>query len=146
MKSFIDKSMMKNLDETKSIPTVSADELLGIGDNDVEHTCLIWLDGSADVSSENRATQTQFRAIVHHFKTFTNVSDCEKFIRSKSNFDRVYLISSGIFGQDLIPRLTALRQLCFAYVYCRDKQRNEKWSKNFAKVNSILKILKKNRR
>ena len=124
--SMFNNSVMKNCKGRKS--TLETD------DEGLEHTLLIWLDASANLSAENTATQIQFRAIIHYFKTFATVAECEECIRSKSPVDRIFLISSGVFGQELIPRISALRQLACAYVYCRDKKKNEEWSKHCPKV------------
>ena len=107
-------------------------------DADLESVSLIWLDAAANASEANIATQKRFRLIIHQFRVFTNVQDCEQFIRSKCSNDRTHLIVSGICGQEMVPRIEQCRQLSAVYVYCRDKERNEAWSKYFPKVMTIL--------
>ena len=104
----------------------------------LESVCFLWLDASANSSEANLATQKRFHSIIHPFRVFVNVQDCELFIRSQCTNDRIYLIANGMCGQDIVPRLEQCRQLSSIYVYCRDKERNEAWAKHFPKVTSIV--------
>lgn len=101
---------------------------------DPETVCLIWLDASVTTSTENIATQKEFNKIIHYFKTFSNVSDCEQYIQQKTKDDRVFLIANGRLGQEITPRIHNFRQVFSIYVYCQDKERNEEWAKKFCKV------------
>ena len=107
-------------------------------DINLDSIYLIWLDASANVSTENIEAQKQFRSIIHHFKTFENVQDCEQYIHEKSNYDRIFLIVSGRLGQNILPSIHQLRQVFSIYVYCQDKQRNEEWANKFTKVVWII--------
>jgi hypothetical protein len=102
--------------------------------NDLEAVYLIWLDAFANVSTENITTQKQFQSIIHHFKTFEKVQDCEQYIQQKTKYDRIFLIVSGRLGQEIVPRIEKFRQVFTIYVYCKDKQRNEVWAKQVTKV------------
>jgi hypothetical protein len=104
---------------------------------DLETVCLIWLDASVNVSTENIETQKELQSIIHYFKTFQNVQDCEQFIQQKSNDDRIYFIVSGRLGQEIVPRIHHLRQVFSIYVYCQDKRKNEEWASKFNKVITI---------
>jgi hypothetical protein len=104
----------------------------------LESLCLLWLDVSANSCEANLETQKRFHSVMHPFKVFVNVQECELFIRSQSTDDRIQLIVNGMCGQDIVPRLEQCRQLSSIYVYCRDKERNEAWSKHFPKVTSIV--------
>jgi hypothetical protein len=77
------------------------------------------------------------QSIIHHFKTFQNVQDCELFIQQKSNDDRIYFIVSGRLGQEIVPRIHHLRQVFSIYVYCQDIRKNEEWACKFNKVITI---------
>jgi hypothetical protein len=105
-----------------------------VHDPELETVCLLWLDASANVSTENIESQKQFRSIIHNFKTFQNDQECVKYIRKKSKDDRIFFIVSGRFGRDIVPRIHQLRQISSIYIYCQDKQRNEEWANKFTKV------------
>ena len=105
-----------------------------VNNNDLEIVCLVWLDVSVNTSSENIATQKELCSIIHHFKTFSNVPDCEQYIQQKSQDDRVFLIVNGRLGQEIVPRIHHYRQVFNIYVYCQDKEKNEEWARKFIKV------------
>lgn len=120
------KESKEKVKMTTSLPAVH--------DSGLETVCLIWLDSSVNTSTENVATQKQFRSILHHFKTFENAQNCEEYIRNKSEHDRIFFIVSGQLGREIVPRIHDYRQLFSIYVYCQDKQRNEEWANKFTKV------------
>lgn len=67
-------------------------------------------------------------------KTFENVIECEQFIRSLSNDDRVVLIVDDQWGHQIIPQIHDLEQLFAIYVYTAGRQANESQFKQFSKV------------
>ncbi|CAF5133826.1 unnamed protein product, partial [Rotaria sp. Silwood1] len=101
--------------------------------SNLETFSLVWLDSSINDSQENLHTQQQLRTIINHLRTFDNIQNCEKYIRSVSNHDRIVIIVSGISGRQLVPRIHNLRQVCSIYVYCMDRKTNGQWTKNFNK-------------
>jgi hypothetical protein len=103
-------------------------------DNNLESFALLWLDAQVDINEENRKAQKQLRNIINYLKTFDDENDCQQYILSVSPQDRVVFIVSGRLGQIIVPQVHHLRQIISIYVYCRNKQANELWSKNFTKV------------
>jgi len=103
-------------------------------ENNLETFSLLWLDAQVDTSEENRQAQKQLRNIINHLKIFDNENDCQQYILSISPQDRVVFIVSGRLGQIIVPQVHHLRQIISIYIYCRNKQANELWSKNFTKV------------
>lgn len=103
-------------------------------DNNLEAVYLVWLDSSVNASKENLDAQQQFRTIINHLETFQNVQQCEQYLHQTSKDDRIFLIVSGRFGQEIVPRIHQYRQISSIYVYCMDKKRNEEWAKQFTKV------------
>ena len=55
----------------------------------LESFALLWLDADVDTNDENRRAQKQLRNIINHLKTFDNESECEEYISSISQHDRV---------------------------------------------------------
>jgi hypothetical protein len=74
------------------------------GDTNYETYFLIWLDASIN-SEENLAAQEKLRSFFNYLRTFDKPDECEKYIRSISSDDRIVLIVSGHFGQQLIPNI-----------------------------------------
>jgi len=108
-----------------------------LNNTNLETFSLVWLDVSINNSEENLDTQRQLRTIINHLRTFEDSHDCEDYIRSVSNHDRIVIIVSGLSGRQLVPRIHYLLQVCSIYVYCMDRKTNEEWTKNFTKVNKI---------
>lgn len=106
---------------------------------DLETFTLLWLDANINQSEENVGVQSRLTETIHQVKPFENSDDCEKYIQNKSDQDRIVLITSGQLGQIIVPRIHNLEQLLSIYVYCGNKDPNEKWSVQYPKV--IFEIL-----
>ena len=106
--------------------------------NNLETFFLVWVDSTVNDSEDNRQTQERLRAIINHLQTFADSADCEKYIRSVSRDDRIVIIVSGHSGRLLVPRIHTLPQVCSIYVYCMDRKINEKWTKSYTKVRSLV--------
>ena len=105
-----------------------------VDDNHLEIFSMIWLDITMNIN-ETRNTEQKLRSIINHLKKFQDVKQCQQYIEQRSQKDRLVLIVSGEMGQKLVPSIHKLRQVISIYVYCMDKNRNEEWTHNFAKVN-----------
>ncbi len=103
-------------------------------DDNLETFGLLWLDVAVNTNEENRRAQQQLRSIINHITTFEDPNLCQEYIQSVCLQDRLILIVSGRFGRELVPRIHHVRQLSSIYVYCKDKQKNQKWAKKFRKV------------
>lgn len=103
-------------------------------DDNLEIFSLIWLDSLVNQSSENLDCQRKLRNSINYLKTFEDSDQCEQYIRNLSSNDRLILIVSGRFGQQILPGIHNLRQVIAIYVYCMHKQSNEQWTKKFNKV------------
>jgi hypothetical protein len=107
-----------------------------LNNSNLETFSLVWVDTSINNSQENLDTQYQLRTIINHLRTFEDTYDCENYIRSVSNHDRIIIIVSGLSGRQLVPRIHELQQVCSIYVYCMDRKTNEEWTQNYTKVNN----------
>ena len=112
---------------------VSDDIYLAIDDN-LKRPLLFWLDGQVNTTEDNKKTQKRLRSITNHLQTFDDLSQCRQMIESLSELDQLTLIVSGQLGRQLVSQIHQLRQLSSIYIYCRDKQLNEEWAKEFYKV------------
>jgi hypothetical protein len=105
-----------------------------VPESNPESICLVWLDASVNDAKDNLDALRELRLIINQLVTFTQVQQCEQYICQTSKDDRIFLIVSGRFGQEILPRVHQLSQVCAVYVYCMDKKRNEEWARNFKKV------------
>lgn len=104
---------------------------------DLEVFTLIWLDATVN-DVDNETTQTDLRKLSDQFKSFDNRDECELYLQSLSNDERVVLIVSGRLGREVVPHIHQIEQIYFIYVYCFDKIENEKWAKNYSKIKEVL--------
>ena len=97
---------------------------------------LIWLDASESVH-EDLHTQQQLRAIINRLEKFRDVQECRRYIERRVTDDRrLVLVVSGRLRREIVPSIHLLRQVSSIYVYCMDKETNEKWACRFPKVGS----------
>lgn len=110
----------------------------------LENYTLIWLDKAVNDDRENIHAQARFRETIHHLKLIQKADECVKYIHSLSKDDRVILIVSGRLGQEVVPDVHSLPQLCVVYVYCMNKEKNEPLAKKFPKVSLYFVQKKRN--
>ncbi len=103
-------------------------------ENNLEISSLVWLDGSVNTLQESIDAQHRLRLVIEHLKAFEDENDCEQYIKSLSESERIALIVSGTLGQKIVPRVHQQQQIVAIYVYCGDKLKNEPWTKEFPKV------------
>jgi hypothetical protein len=102
--------------------------------DNLETFSLIWLDKQVNETESNRQTQKALRQIINNLRIFDDQQQCHNYITSCCTQDRLILIVSGQLGRQLIPQIRDLRQISYIYVYCRDKQANEQWARQYSKV------------
>lgn len=109
--------------------------------DNLESFYLIWLDQAVNETEENRQAQIQLRQSINFLRTFEEMEVCENYIQSISPYDRIVLIVSNHFGHQLVPRIHCLRQLFSVYVYCKDKNFAENWTKDLRKVRILCRSM-----
>ena len=102
-------------------------------DDHLEIFSLIWLDTNVD-AQKNQNTQEKLRTIINHIKKFNDADECKNYIEQTSKDDRLVLIVSGQLGRQIVPSIHQLRQVSAIYINSEDKESDEKWACNFAKV------------
>ena len=107
-------------------------------DENLESLSLVWLDATVDNSKENLNVQKQLRSVINFLKTFHDEIECENYIRSIPEDDRMLLIVSGGLGQSLVPRIHMLRKILAIYIFCFDKKKHEEWSRQYTKVKGLF--------
>ena len=108
-----------------------------IENTNLETFVLVWLDPNVDTSQENVQTQIRLREILTCLITFDRVKACEDWLKKCSPNEKIILIVSGAYGQEIVPRIHDTPLIIAVYVYCLDVQRNEIWAKNFPKIRSV---------
>jgi hypothetical protein len=103
-------------------------------EDNLETYSLVWLDATVNSSEEKLTIQRKLRSTINYLKTFVDEYQCENYIESTSDDDRIILIVSGQLGRDLIPRIHQLRQISSIYVFCVDRRKAETWANQYTKV------------
>jgi hypothetical protein len=106
---------------------------------------LIWCDSHVEKVYESRVTQEKLLDLIHFQRTFKSIEECEQYIREETTtVDKIILISSGSFGQDLLDRVHHLPQINSVYIYCLLKNNYQTLLTNFPKVDNKLIFFEEN--
>jgi tetratricopeptide (TPR) repeat protein len=138
----------ENTDQPSSSPTMTTERVLtstiDSSDNikteqtSPQNNLLVWLDSSIDDSNENFGKYiTHLQHIINKINTFTDPKPCVNFLRNIRE-ENVFMIVSGVLGQEIVPKIDAMSQLDSIYVFCSNKVHHERWTKNWAKVKGIF--------
>jgi tetratricopeptide (TPR) repeat protein len=105
----------------------------------VQNFLLLWLDGSIDEDNNDdcRNSIAKLRQVVNTINTFTDVDKCIDFIDSIKE-ERIFMISSGTFGQTTVPIVHEKAQVSTIYIFCGNKTRHEKWALQWPKVKGVF--------
>jgi Tfp pilus assembly protein PilF len=104
----------------------------------VQNFHLVWLDGRIDeVNSDDcRNSITKLRQVVNTVNTFTDVDECIEFINSIQE-ENAFIISSGAFGQTIVPAVHDKPQVSTIFIFCGNKAWHEKWAKEWPKIKGV---------
>jgi hypothetical protein len=118
-------------------------ERISFQERNFELITLIWLDKFADATQENREIQDKLRSVINYLKIFDNCELCRNYIEHQINDrqEKIILIVSGQFGQDIIEYIHNLRQIISIFVFCGNKEKHELWAKKYNKVTLFISLL-----
>lgn len=108
--------------------------------NNLETYCLVWLDPAVKDDKDYADAQKKLRNSINYIKAFDNVEQCESYLQSVWKEERIILIVSAQFGQDILSRIHSLGQLFSVYihVYGQNSKAAKDWIKNFTKVTKTM--------
>ncbi|CAF0977971.1 unnamed protein product [Rotaria sp. Silwood1] len=93
---------------------------------------LIWLDASVNDFDHNYQVQQHLRTLINRLRTFESVDVYEQYIQSLSKEDRIFLITNGQLGRQIVSHINQLQQISSIYVYCMNKNFNDEWAKQYS--------------
>lgn len=67
----------------------------------------------------------------------TDTIYCLNYIRNECRRKRVFLISSGSQGCEIVPNIHDLPQVYAIYIYCADIERHNRWASKYSKVRIV---------
>jgi hypothetical protein len=132
------KNILSKLWNTTSSQSSSSVAISSTKKINLETFRLVWLDPNVDTSNDNKMTQVYLRKILTSLITFDNIESCEKWLKNYDSDEKIILIVSGIYGENLVPKIHYLPSIIAILVYCLDVKRNEIWTKNYSKIRSVV--------
>ena len=126
----------RNRKRVSSTASQHAEAASAIDNSYLETFLLVWLDPHVD-SKENVSTQKRLRKIITCLITFDRIKTCEDWLKKCDPDDKIILIVSGAYGQEIVPRIHSTQSIVAIYVYCLDVERNKIWAKDYSKVRSV---------
>ena len=104
----------------------------------LQNYLLIWVDGNIDEQNEDCAnTLAKLRSVVREVNLCKTPAQCIKFLNDMDN-EKAFIISSGAFGQHLVPEIHDLPQVDAIYIFCGNKTKHEIWAKEWAKIEGVF--------
>ncbi|CAF4379910.1 unnamed protein product, partial [Adineta steineri] len=101
--------------------------------NNLETYSILWLDPVVNDAKEYIEAQQRLRTSINYIRTFKTIDNCEQYIQTVPEQDRIFLIINNQFGQELIPQIHQYQQIFAIYIYINDDKRNTQWTKEFKK-------------
>ena len=104
----------------------------------LQNYLLVWVDASIDRSKkECQDTLEQLCTLVNTVNLFTTVDACVHFLQ---NIDRqkVFVITSGSLGQDLVPRIHSMVWLDGICIFCTNPDRHVSWASDWTKIQGVF--------
>ncbi|CAF0729386.1 unnamed protein product [Adineta steineri] len=109
-----------------------------IKDLNYERLSLVWFDYQISHLPEYVTLQEKLRNIINYLKIFENVDQCEQYIRSIFDNDRVIIIINYESAQEIISHIHSLRQVDSIYIYNVDEKINKKWIEKYFKIKCMV--------
>lgn len=119
----------------------------------VQNFLLIWLDTNINETHQDfQSCLQELRKTVVTLKTFTNVNVCIDYLKTVDE-EKIFLITSGSLGQQIVPLIHALPQIDTIFIFCQNVDFHRLWAKDWSKIEgvyctitSICNLLKKSTR
>ncbi|CAF2447225.1 unnamed protein product [Rotaria sp. Silwood2] len=101
----------------------------------LRHLLLIWLDTKLFTSEHHPKTRELFLGIVDSIEIFSDPDTCVDFLTDRdNNKERISLVLSESFGENIVPLIHEIAQLHSIYVYDTDESKKISWIFAYKKV------------
>jgi len=101
----------------------------------LENFIVIWLD--ANQNSHDKSSINRFQQFVNLILSFDDCDQCIDFLTDIKD-EKIFLIVSDTFGQQIVSLITNLDQIDSVYVYCKERGKNEKWALKEKKIKGVF--------
>ncbi|CAF2562620.1 unnamed protein product [Rotaria sp. Silwood2] len=106
-------------------------------DINLEDFTVIWVDFLINKSDECLETLKHFRTVINYIKTFDNINECVDYIIECST-EKLFLITSGLFSLDIVPKIHSLSQIEYIYIFCFNENKYQQLTINYNKIHGIF--------
>ena len=108
----------------------------------IQNFHLVWLDGNINENDDDcRNSIQKLKQVVNTVNTFVDFDECIDFI-NKIPEETAFMIISGALGQTIVPAIHNKKQVSVIYIFCGNKDRHEKWAKEWPKVKGVFTDIK----
>ncbi|CAF5086930.1 unnamed protein product, partial [Rotaria sp. Silwood1] len=102
-----------------------------------ENFLVIWVDGNIDMANQDcQNTMEQLRAVVNQVQPCETAEQCIQQLMDNQE-EISFVISSGAFGQHLVPQIHDMAKLNAIFIFCGNKQRHQVWAQNWPKIKGV---------
>lgn len=121
-------------------------------ENKIPMINIVWVDknNEAKKTGREKIIEKSFKGKIPTFY-FSDPVKAQNFIATTDANSRIFLITSGSFGYDLMKEIHDVDILISVLVYCFDVEKNKQWAVEFPKVvcvekevNTIMSVLTSN--
>ncbi len=104
---------------------------------------ILWVDKDNEIKKNDREKiiEKNFQGKIKTLY-YTDASLCQNFIINSDANCKIFLITSGSYGCDLMKEVHDVEILNSVYVYCFNVEKHSKWAADFSKIICIEKDIK----
>jgi tetratricopeptide (TPR) repeat protein len=104
----------------------------------VQNFILLWLDLNINESDATfDYAITQLRAVINTINIYSDADECID-VLTELKEEKVFMIMSSAFGQQIIPLIHDISQLYCIYILCDDSCKHEIWMNEWTKLNGVF--------
>ena len=108
----------------------------GDGDSNAD-VVIIWVDNSIrEESAHCRKVLDLLRDVTRNVQTFRDIDAADHYIRD-ADAVRIFVITSGAFGQDLMKKIHSNALVDGVYIFCRNPDYHRPWATEYDKIKKI---------
>ena len=104
----------------------------------LQNYVVVWVDANFDESSEGcQSIVQQLRSVVDKVHAFRDPNASIRFLQAVTH-ERVFVITDGTLGEDLLPRIHFMAQVNTIYVLCNNPARHKPWTEQWSKIKDVF--------
>ncbi|UJR17402.1 hypothetical protein I4U23_004297 [Adineta vaga] len=97
----------------------------------VEELSVVWVDSCINKTDDCLDMANKLRSITNSLITFDTIDKCMYYVNSSTAEEKIFLIVSGDFGENLVPKIYHLSKIISIYIFCYDKIKHDLWSNTY---------------